>query len=314
MLRHAVHNAVITQSSSFLSKAVAIEVVASLRSYSASSSLSPPAVPKSQQQQHKKKRQQRQLALPAQRRPHSINGQTVPFHVKDLLSHHFKHNATAAVAPKPIRQYDSDLVVVLDMDECLIHSQFLNSPTAAQVYSHQLFQKRRASAATNSQVDSFRFTLPDGELVHVNIRPGLHDFLQKVCNKFETHIFTAAVPVYADPLLDTLDPDNTLFAGRWYRDSCTYDANQQAHVKNLNKLPISQLDRAVLVDNNPLSFLANPNNGILVSSFYNDANDDTLATVWELLQALDNEQDVRPRLSQMFGLEDLLQQPEMDKF
>ena len=62
----------------------------------------------------------------------------------------------------------------------------------------------------------------------------------------------------------------------------------------------------MLVDNNPLSFLANPSNGILVSNFYDDPKDATLDAVLELLQELDGEDDVRPVLEERFGLKDAL--------
>jgi TFIIF-interacting CTD phosphatase-like protein len=64
--------------------------------------------------------------------------------------------------------------------------------------------------------------------------------------------------------------------------------------------------RVVLVDNNPLSFLPNPSNGILVSSFYDDPKDDTLEAVMELLHELDESEDVRPILEDRFGLRDAL--------
>mmetsp|Transcript_7888 Transcript_7888/g.17055 ORF Transcript_7888/g.17055 Transcript_7888/m.17055 type:complete len:104 (+) Transcript_7888:2-313(+) len=64
--------------------------------------------------------------------------------------------------------------------------------------------------------------------------------------------------------------------------------------------------RVVLVDNNPLSFLPNPSNGILVSSFYDDPKDDTLEAVMELLHELDESEDVRPILDDRFGLKEAL--------
>ena len=64
--------------------------------------------------------------------------------------------------------------------------------------------------------------------------------------------------------------------------------------------------RVILVDNNPLSFLPNPSNGILVSSFYDDPKDDTLEAVMELLHELDDSEDVRPVLDDRFGLKDAL--------
>jgi CTD small phosphatase-like protein 2 len=245
-----------------------------------------------------------------------VNGEAVAFHVRDLIHQQPPQKSPSAVAaaatatplvsrnqPVTNRSYDSDMIVILDMDECLIHSQFLSSN--AQSYAHQLKQKRIHQHL--QPVDNFRFALPDGEMVHVNLRPGLQDFLKAVTDRFETHVFTAAMQVYAKPLLDHLDPNGAMFAGRWYREHCSFDPRQGAYVKNLTKLPLPvDLDRVVLVDNNPLSFLANPSNGILVSSFYNDPTDASLASVWELLQELDDSHDVRPLLEERFGLKQAL--------
>ena len=78
----------------------------------------------------------------------------------------------------------SDLVVVLDMDECLIHSQFLSSQGEYRQ------AEARPSSIEEDAVDSFKLVLPDGDLVHVHERPGLHDFLREVSDRFEVHIFT----------------------------------------------------------------------------------------------------------------------------
>jgi Dullard-like phosphatase family protein len=245
-------------------------------------------------------------------RPLQANGKTIPFHISDLINQQDLYSQAAQPVYQDLcddttaKAYESDLIVVLDMDECLIHSQFLSSPQTAQVYAHQLKQQRRQSTrnAGKAVVDHFKITLPEGDLVHVNLRPGLTEFLEKVGDRFETHIFTAASKVYAKPVLDRLDPDGTLFAGRWYREHCSYqDFPTRAYVKNLENLPLANLSRVVLVDNNPLSFLSHPTNGILVSSFYNDPNDTSLRTVWKLLEELDaHEDDVRPILEERFGL------------
>jgi len=256
------------------------------------------------------------------------------------------------VSNKPERQYDSDMIVVLDMDECLIHSQFLTNNPGAKFYAHQV--ARSASNKTNTsrghddeddsslkqKVETFRFHLPDsGDLVQVNQRPHLETFLEEVTSKYETHIYTAAMKLYAEPILNKLDPKGDRFAKRWYPETCDFDKTMGAYVKNLDNLEFninndddktnnangttyeeylaSQADkdalqaeieegnplrRVVLVDNNPLSFLTHPTNGILVSSFYNDATDKTLPAVLDLLKELDHLDDVRPTLDQRFGL------------
>lgn len=209
------------------------------------------------------------------------------------------NGAALHVSPK------SDLVVVLDMDECLIHSQFF-SPHAAKL-AHQLPHGHPGSwnySTSKKRVESFRLTLPDGDVVHVNKRPFLETFLKQVSERYETHIFTAAMQVYAGPVLDKLDTTGNMFAQRHFRESCVYqDGN---YVKDLHFLEKS-LQRVVLVDNNPMSFLANPSNGILVDSFYNDPEDTTLHAVLDLLEELEDHTDVRPVLEQKFGLGDALE-------
>jgi Dullard-like phosphatase family protein len=257
------------------------------------------------------KRSRRYSSAENHRRP-IVNGKAVAFHINDLKQTAFqaqKPFATTSSKPKagngytPVKDYESDLVVVLDMDECLIHSQFLQGPGAK--YAHQV---TRNAALGESMVDTFNIRLPDGEQVRVHERPGLHEFLARVSEQYETHIFTAAMEVYAKPVLRMLDPHGTIFTHCWYRESCTLDSSVGAYVKNLADTwgDTDQLKRTVLVDNNPLSFLANPDNGILVSSFYNDPKDTTLPAVLELLDELNKEEDVRPVLESRFGLRQAL--------
>jgi Dullard-like phosphatase family protein len=250
------------------------------------------------------------------RRP-VVNGKSVAFHINDIKSNIAQSSCATSLQLAaqrrlphkanlitPIREYESDLIVVLDMDECLIHSQFLRGPGAK--YAHQV---RRANGAAKgeSSVDTFNVTLPDGELVRVHERPHLHDFLRQVSTKFETHIFTAAMEVYAKPVLRMLDPHGDIFTHCWYRESCQFDSQVGAYVKNLGTCwDEERIKRTVLVDNNPLSFLVNPENGILVSSFYDDHNDTTLPAVMDLLQELDRHDDVRPLLDERFRLRQAL--------
>lgn len=54
----------------------------------------------------------------------------------------------------------------------------------------------------------------------VNKRPGLDAFLEALARDYNTIVFTAAMPDYAGPVLDYLDPKGTLFHRRLYRSSC----------------------------------------------------------------------------------------------
>ena len=58
-------------------------------------------------------------------------------------------------------------------------------------------------------------------MVPINIRPNLETFLQE-CKQRDYDIFayTAGTPIYADPVLESIDPDGDIFLHRWYRHNC----------------------------------------------------------------------------------------------
>ncbi|CAM9302344.1 unnamed protein product [Ectocarpus sp. 8 AP-2014] len=193
------------------------------------------------------------------------------------------------------------MTVVLDMDECLLHSKFHGPGAASEAY-RQLEERPDAV----NEVNSFWVALDDGDTAQVNKRPGLDPFLEALARDYNTIVFTAAMPDYAGPVLDYIDPKGTLFHRRLYRSSCRQVKG--AFLKDLSVLGVESTDmsRTVLVDNNPLSFICQPTNGILVASFYDDPNDTALASVMQLIRHLDQAGDVRPILKDMFRLDTLL--------
>jgi len=127
--------------------------------------------------------------------------------------------ATHRKSDYPSSGYASDLVVVLDMDECLIHSQFLSDQihdkyrqAEERPAGHAPFQHaEEAEAIIATTCENFKISLPDGDLVHVNKRPNLDLFLREITAKFETYIFTAAMEVRC-----VFCPIVLLFLGRKY--------------------------------------------------------------------------------------------------
>ena len=126
-----------------------------------------------------------------------------------------------------LTRFPSNLVVVLDMDECLIHSRFMGD-------DHYRQKDYRPNSTSTNSLDSFRVSLPDGDLVQVHKRPGLDNFLNEVSQRFETHVFTAAMEVYARPVLDSLDPNGEIFCQRFYRECCTLNSELGCYVKNMH--------------------------------------------------------------------------------
>ncbi|KAG1661655.1 hypothetical protein FOA52_007536 [Chlamydomonas sp. UWO 241] len=137
--------------------------------------------------------------------------------------------------------------------------------------------------------------------VFVVERPGLRQFLEQLSTFAEIVIFTAGLEDYARPIVDALDPDNRFFAQRIYREGCVKTEFYQC-VKDMARCNRG-LGRTVLVDDTPLAFLHQPDNGVPVLGFRGDPDDRLLMeAVLPLLQMLDSEPDVRGTLQRRFDM------------
>ena len=182
----------------------------------------------------------------------------------------------------------SDLVVFLDMDHTLIYSERVDLDFCCETRS-------------DDRAFPVRLFDPDDQWT-VYKRPHVDDFLREVSTRFqEVHVFTTAAQDYTDAILDHLDPTGTIFAGRWYRESCDIFEN----LKDPTTLAVwadHQMNekRFVQVDDRPENLFKHPHNGVVVPKFYNsDAqckNVKVLPNLLEVLLAVDGLADVRPYL------------------
>lgn len=184
------------------------------------------------------------------------------------------------------------LTVVLDMDETLIHSQF-NS----QVEYRQAEERQEAKSKHDFTVNIGPGEDGIDETANVYMRPGLAKFIERGSQLFEFVVFTAALSVYAKPVLDHIDPHKR-FAARLYREA-TVTFKGQPFVKDLSCLG-RDLRRVILIDNNPYAMLATPDNAMPILSYFDDPTDRELEKALALLMEMKSLDDVRPYLKKRF--------------
>lgn len=112
---------------------------------------------------------------------------------------------------------------------------------------------------------------------------------------YEVVIFTASLALYADPLLDEIDP-NRYASYRLFREHCVFYGN--AFVKDLNKLGRNLKD-TIIVDNSPNSYIFQPENAIPILTWIDDMTDNKLAQLAPVLDLLSKFEDVRPIIKQI---------------
>lgn len=183
------------------------------------------------------------------------------------------------IPPKP--KSLPPVTLVLDLDETLVHCT--TDPT---------------EAATPDFIFDVNF---NGTLykVRVNKRPFFHEFIQFVSRLFEVVVFTASQRVYADKLLDILDPGRRFIHERAFRDSCV--CVEGNFLKDLNVLGRDPA-RTIIVDNSPQAFAYNLDNGIPIVSWFDCNEDRELKKLMPFLAKLAVEDDVRPILRKRFRL------------
>ncbi|CAA0832911.1 Haloacid dehalogenase-like hydrolase (HAD) superfamily protein [Striga hermonthica] len=159
-----------------------------------------------------------------------------------------------AALPPPPPPSARRKTVFLDLDETLVHS------------TPNIPPERYDFAVT---------PLIDGEKVDFFVlkRPFVDEFLSFLSrSSFEIVIFTAGIKEYASLVIDRLDPKG-LISYRLYRDSCREIDGR--FVKDL-EIVGRELDRAVIVDDNPCSYQLQPGNAVPVRPFTDDLRDEEL--------------------------------------
>lgn len=113
----------------------------------------------------------------------------------------------------------------------------------------------------------------------VLVRPGCEDFLKRMAQVYEVIIFTAAMQDYADWVIDQLDTGQWV-SGRLYRQHTIPSGNY--FIKDLSKLG-RDLAKMIIIDNVAENFSQQPENGIVIRSWFDDEEDEALSQLEPLL-------------------------------
>lgn len=169
--------------------------------------------------------------------------------------------------------------VFLDLDETLVHSVAAPCP-------------KRFDFVVHPNIHGNEMTF------YVVKRPGVDQFLQKLAEKYELVVFTAGMREYATLVLDRLDIKRVI-SHRLYRDSCK-EVNGR-YVKDLSGLG-RDLRRVVIVDDNPNSYVLQPENGVPVRPFIDDVEDRELGRLLEFFEREEPRcEDIRDAVKQFVG-------------
>ncbi|KAH3766894.1 CTD phosphatase [Pelomyxa schiedti] len=140
--------------------------------------------------------------------------------------------------------------------------------------------------------------------MHVRKRPYLEYFLEEIVQYFEVIVFTASHPAYADALLNLVDPCGKYFSHRLFRDSCT--VVDGAYLKDLSMLN-RDLSTTCIVDNSPVAYGLQVDNGIPIPSWYDNDSDTELLDLLPFLKSLSSTSDFRVIIRDNFGTHKLIE-------
>lgn len=197
--------------------------------------------------------------------------------IKSLPAYELVAPLRPPVALPPKDKDAPPISLVLDLDETLVHCTVEPVEDADLVFP----------------VDFHGMTYQ----VHVRLRPYLFEFLEKIKGKYEVIVFTASQKVYANELLNLIDPEGKYIQHRMYRESCL--AVEGNFLKDLNVLG-RDLSQCVLVDNSPHAFGYQVDNGIPIESWFDDPKDTELRKLERFLRTLHGVKDLRTVIRKTF--------------
>ncbi|CAD8187025.1 unnamed protein product [Paramecium octaurelia] len=190
----------------------------------------------------------------------------------------FSKNYIPAQTPKT---YSKKRVLVLDLDETLVHCEFKENNN----FQHESLLK------VIHKEQEYK--------IYLRTRPHLHKFLLEASRDYEIIIFTAGYEAYCEKLLEYIDKDR-LISDYYARGSCQF-------INGVCFKDLSLLDRSmediIFIDNNPNAFDRCQDNGLLIPSYLDSDDDYCLLRLIPFLKFLSKKKDLRPIIQHVHSYE-----------
>lgn len=165
------------------------------------------------------------------------------------------------------------LLVILDLDDTLIHAQ------DGRVYAEPHF-----------------YSLSEPIIERPHVRP----FLAELLASYRVAVWTSAGSIYAEAVVRNLFPDPAALAFVWSDERCTQHFNHETRghdpLKVLAKVRRRlgyNLDRVLMVDDSPEKHVRNYGNLVRVQPFEGDPDDDELPALLAYIHSIATAPSVR---------------------
>ena len=206
--------------------------------------------------------------------------------LSSLNDYHTATNSPSKVKVKKLPSHTSENIIpinsrkktlVLDLDETLVHSTTKSAfPNKKNIILHM-------------KIKNINYT------IYVILRPFLEAFLHEMSLCYDLYIFTASVSQYAKNLIGIIDK-NKVIKQVLNRENCKFING--LYLKDLSIFK-RDLKDIIIIDNNPLSYTLNKNNGIPISTWIDDSNDKELLKLIPIMKFLSKARDVRPIINKI---------------
>ena len=169
-----------------------------------------------------------------------------------------EYEINKASSPFILTQTKKRYTLILDLDETLIH----------------LRQKKQVVNIKNdvdiniNNMSDYNYNLDKNKNKYLlQFRIGLFSFLTLLKPFYEIISFTSATREYADVIINEIEKKRNFFDYKFYREHCVI--YKDTFVKDISRIG-RDIQKIIIVDNNENNFVLNKENGIKISPYYGD--------------------------------------------